>query len=51
MMLYYINNVKREESRAKRIEEIITAAKENRLLDRFYSPSVLAKRKSQSAKG
>ena len=51
MMLYYINNVKREASRAKRIEEIIAAANENRLLDRFYNPSVLAKRKSQAAKG
>ena len=38
-ILYYIHNAKDEEKKAKRIEEIITAANENKMADRFIRPS------------
>jgi len=45
-ILYYISGVKKEESKAQRIADIIAAANENKMLDRWVTtPSVLAKRK------
>ena len=45
-ILYYVNGVKNEDIKAQRIEAIIAAANEGRMLDRFTNPTVLAKRKA-----
>ena len=42
-ILYYINNVKNEEAKLKRVTEIIAAANENKMHDRFIRP--VAKKK------
>ncbi len=44
-ILYYINGVKNEEARARRVADIIAAANEGKMLDRFVSPAAAAKRK------
>ena len=38
-ILYYINNVKNEELKAKRVAEIIAAANENKMHERFTRPA------------
>ncbi len=38
-ILYFINNVKSEELKSKRVAEIIAAANENRMHERFTSPA------------
>jgi uncharacterized protein YdeI (YjbR/CyaY-like superfamily) len=43
-ILYYLNNVKSEETKMKRVEAIIAAANENKMLDRWILP---AKKKSK----
>ena len=44
-ILYYINNVKNEEAKLKRVTEIIAAANENKMHDRFIRPA--AKKKAE----
>ncbi len=46
-ILYYTNGVKNEESKAKRVAEIIAAANEGKMLERFTNPTVRAKRKEK----
>jgi uncharacterized protein YdeI (YjbR/CyaY-like superfamily) len=50
MMLYHINNAKREETRAKRVADIITAMNNKKLPDRYYTAAQLAKRKEAEKK-
>lgn len=38
-ILYYINNVKNEEAKQKRVTEIIAAANENKMHERFIRPA------------
>ncbi len=45
MILYHINNTNKLETRMNRINDIIAAANNNKMLDRFTSSATLAKRK------
>ena len=47
MILYHINNTNKQETRMNRINDIIAAANNNMMLDRFTSSANLAKRKKQ----
>jgi uncharacterized protein YdeI (YjbR/CyaY-like superfamily) len=49
-ILYYVNGAKRADTKAKRIDEIIAAANEHKMLERFTSPAALAKKKVASNK-
>jgi len=42
-ILYFINNVKNEETKLKRVSEIIAAANENKMHERFIRPSAKKK--------
>ncbi len=47
MILYHINNTNKQETRINRINDIVSAANNNKMLDRFTSSATLAKRKKQ----